>query len=103
MIIRQRILDFNIYNIGNANASSSADWSYYHIYYNAYDANDYGVIFYDQFNTSVAENTYNCPTEWNCIFNIPIPAGNNFANYAWGFESVTRTYYMPDITDIIIY
>ncbi|MBK6347025.1 MAG: C1 family peptidase [Bacteroidales bacterium] len=94
----ERILDFNIYNIGNANASSSADWSYYHIYYNAYDANDYGVIFYDQFNTSVAENTYNCPTEWNCIFNIPIPAGNNFANYAWGFESVTRTYYMPDIT-----
>ena len=94
----ERMLDFNIYNIGNADALASADWSYYHIYYNAYDANDYGVIFYDQFNTSIAENSYNCPNEWNCIFNIPIPSGDNFARYAWGEESVTRTYYMPEIT-----
>lgn len=94
----ERSMDFNIYNIGSAPALASSDWSYYQIYYNAYDANDYGVIFYDQFNTTVPENTYDCPTEWNCIFNIPIPAGDNFANYAWGMESVTRTYYMPEIT-----
>jgi hypothetical protein len=94
----ERQLEFNIYNIGNESAVSSADWSYYHIYYNAFDADDYGVIFYDQFNTSIAENTYDCPTEWNCIFNIPIPAGDNFANYAWGDESVLRTYYMPEIS-----
>ncbi|MFH1119179.1 MAG: C1 family peptidase [Bacteroidota bacterium] len=94
----ERSLTFNIYNIGNADALASADWSYYHIYYNAYDANDYGVIFYDQFNTSVAENTYYCPQEWNCIFNMPIPAGNNFAYYAWLESSVVRTYYMPEIT-----
>lgn len=94
----ERSMDFNIYNIGNAPALASSDWSYYQIYYNAYDANDYGVIFYDQFNTSVQENTYDCPTEWNCIFNIPIPAGDNFANYAWGMESVTRIYYMPQIS-----
>ncbi len=78
----ERQLEFNIYNIGDAAAPSSADWSYYHIYYNAFNADDYGVIFYDQFNTSIEENTYDCPTEWNCIFNIPIPAGDNFANYA---------------------
>lgn len=94
----ERYMDFNIYNIGTAPALASSDWSYYQIYYNAYDANDYGVIFYDQFNTSIQENTYDCPTEYNCIFNIPIPAGDNFANYAWGQESVTRTYYMPQIT-----
>lgn len=94
----ERYMDFNIYNIGTAPALASSDWSYYQIYYNAYDANDYGVIFYDQFNTSIQENTYDCPTEYNCIFNIPIPAGDNFANYAWGQESVSRTYYMPQIT-----
>jgi hypothetical protein len=96
----ERQLEFNIYNVGQEAALSSADWSYYHIYYNAFDANDYGVIFYDQFNTTVAENTYDCPTEWNCIFNIPIPAGGNFANYAWGEQSVVRTYYMPEITGL---
>jgi C1A family cysteine protease len=94
----ERKIDFNIYNAGNADAPSSADWAYYYIYYNAFDANDYGVIFYDQFNTSVAENTYECPNDWNCIFNIPIPAGNDFANYAFGEYWVERTYYMPDIT-----
>jgi len=94
----EREIEFNIYNIGNASAPSSADWSYYHIYYNAFNADDYGVIFYDQFNTSIPEDTYDCPTEWNCIFNIPIPAGDNFANYAWGTESVVRTYYMPEVT-----
>jgi len=94
----ERKIDFNIYNAGNADAPSSADWAYYYIYYNAFDANDYGIVFYDQFNTSVAENTYDCPNEWNCIFNIPIPAGDDFANYAWGDVWVERTYYMPDIT-----
>ncbi|MCU0370541.1 MAG: C1 family peptidase [Bacteroidales bacterium] len=94
----ERKIDFNIYNAGNADASSSSDWAYYYIYYNAFDADDYGIIFYDQFNTSVPENTYDCPNEWNCIFNIPIPAGDDFANYAWGELYVERTYYMPEIT-----
>jgi hypothetical protein len=94
----ERKIDFNIYNAGNADASSSADWAYYYIYYNAFDANDYGIIFYDQFNTTVPENTIFCPNDWNCILNIPIPAGDNFANYAWGDYWVERTYYMPDIT-----
>jgi hypothetical protein len=96
----ERVIDFNIYNAGNASANSSADWSYYYIYYNAFNANDYGVVFYDQFNTSVPENTYDCPTDWNCIFNIPIPAGDNFANYAWGEAYVQRIYYMPEISGL---
>jgi hypothetical protein len=94
----ERQIEFNIYNAGNQDAPSSADWAYYYIYYNAFDADDYGVIFYDEFNTTVPENTYDCPNDWNCIFNIPIPAGDDFANYAWGDYSVVRTYYMPEIT-----
>ncbi len=96
----ERLIDFNIYNIGNASANASADWAYYYIYYNAFDANDYGVIFYDQFNTSIPENTIECPNDWNCIINIPIPAGDDFANYAWGEAYVERTYYMPEITGL---
>jgi hypothetical protein len=94
----ERIIDFNIYNAGNQDAPSSADWSYYYTYYNAFNANDNGVIFYDQFNTTVAENTWECPTSYNCIFNIPIPAGNDFANYGWAETYVERYYYMPEIT-----
>ncbi|MEZ5022014.1 MAG: C1 family peptidase [Chitinophagales bacterium] len=95
--INERVIDFNIYNIGNQAASPSANWSIYYIYFNAYNANDYDVIFYDDFNTSIAQNTFNCPTDYNCIFNLNIPANSDFAYEAWGDQSVQRTYYMPQL------
>jgi len=94
----ERNIDLNIFNIGNQSADASANWSIYYIYFNAFDANDYGVLFYDEFNTSVAANTFECPTNYNCVFNLNLPAGSNFASAAWGWESVSRTYYMPNIT-----
>lgn len=97
-ILEEREVDLNIYNIGDEAALPSADWSFYYIYFNAYDAEDYGVIFYDEFNTSVAAGSYSCLSSDNCIFNYSIPAGGDFAGAAWGTESVVRTYYMPDIT-----
>jgi hypothetical protein len=97
-IPNERIIDFNIYNIGNQAASSNNHWSIYYIYFNAYDANDYGVIYYDQFNTSIAQNTYDCPTADNCVFNLSIPSGSSFTQEAWGQESQIRTYYMPELS-----
>lgn len=94
----ERELEFNIYNAGNADANPSANWSFYYIYYNAYDVEDWGVIYLDQFNTTVAADTWECPEVYNCIFNIPIAAGNDFAYYIFGAYSVVRTYYMPEIT-----
>lgn len=94
----ERLIDFNIYNIGNQTASPSSDWSFYYIYFNAYNANDYGVLFYDNFNTSVSPNSFNCPTNYNCIFNYSIPSGGSFTQTVWGLQSQVRTYYMPQIT-----
>jgi len=94
----EREIGFNIYNIGSQAASPSSDWNVYYVYFNAYDANDYGVIYYDEFNTSVAQNTFECPTADHCIFNLNIPSGSDFAYEAFGTESLFRTYYMPSIT-----
>lgn len=94
----ERVIDLNLYNIGNQAVSPSANWACYYIYYNAYNANDYGVLFYDEFNTSVAANTYSCPTSDNCVFNFSIPANGNFANVIFGSASIERTYYVPNIT-----
>ncbi len=94
----ERIIDFNLYNIGNQTASANSDWSVYYIYFNAFDANDYGVVYYDEFNTSIASNTFNCPTADNCVFNLSIPSGSNFAQEAFGMESITRSYFMPDLS-----
>ncbi len=97
-IATERMIDFNIYNIGNQTASVNNDWSIYYIYFNAFDANDYGVIYYDQFNSSIPVNTYDCPTADNCIFNLDIPSGSSFTQTAWGQQSQTRTYYMPELS-----
>jgi C1A family cysteine protease len=94
----ERKIALNLYNIGNQSLPASADWAVYYIYYNAYDANDYGIMFYDQFNTSVSPGSYDCPTTDNCVFNFDLPAGANFANLIFGIPSVERTYYVPDIT-----
>ena len=94
----EREINYNFYNIGNQTASSNADWSLYYIYYNAYDANDYGVLFYDDFNTSVSSGSYNCSSSDNCSFNYDIPAGGDFASEAFGETDIDRTYYMPDIS-----
>lgn len=94
----ERLINFNIYNIGNQTASPSSNWSFYYIYFNAYNANDYGVLFYDDFNTSVTPNSFSCPTNYNCIFNYSIPPGGSFTQTVWGLQSQVRTYYMPQIT-----
>lgn len=94
----EREIKYNFYNIGNQTASSSADWSMYYIYYNAYDANDYGVLFYDDFNTSVSSGSYDCGSSGNCSFNYDIPAGGDFAAEAFGDAEIDRTYNMPDIS-----
>ncbi len=96
--LTERNLDFNIYNIGTKAAKSSDEWAVYYIYFNAYDANDYGVIFYDEFTTSIAQNTYDCPTNNNCKFNLDIPSQSDFATEAFGTEYLYRTYNMPKIT-----
>lgn len=95
--VTEREIIYNIYNIGDQVASPNSNWSYYYIYFNAYNVNDYGVLFYDDFNTSI-EN-WDCPiTNNNCIFNYSIPSGGNFTQTVWGAPSVIRPYYMPPVT-----
>jgi len=92
-----RETEFNIYNIGSQTASSSANWSFYYIYFNSFDANDYGVIFYDEFNTSIEEWTYFCDGN-HCIINVPLASGNDLANTMFGTTTLYQTYDMPYIT-----
>lgn len=94
----ERLIDFNVYNIGSQTASASSNWSVYYIYFNAYNANDYGVVYYDEFNTSIPDNTFDCPEDYHCIINLDLPGGTNLAQLGWGENSVYRTYNMPQIT-----
>ncbi|HXB42832.1 MAG TPA: C1 family peptidase [Puia sp.] len=86
----------NIYNIGQTAVDPSSDWSYYYIYYNAFNANDYGIIFHDEFNTTIPANTASCANNDACIFNIAIPAGTNFGEVAFGTPEIYRNYFVPN-------
>ncbi|MBS1626098.1 MAG: C1 family peptidase [Bacteroidetes bacterium] len=90
---------YNIYNIGTGTAPAAADWGLYYVYYNAYNANDYGVIFYDEFNTSIQQNTYQCNTSGNqCVVNVDLPANTDFATLGFGTSTLYQNYTMPSIT-----
>ncbi len=93
----KRIADFNVYNIGNQTANSSKRWSIYYLAFNAYDANDYGVLFTCDVNTDVAPGTESCVTFNECTYNVNIPSGSDFA-YEHGFQSFGFAYTMPYIT-----
>jgi C1A family cysteine protease len=93
-----RQIEYNIYNIGDQAASSSMDWSVCYIYFNAYDANDYGFLFYDDFNTTIAPGTYDCPTSDHCIINADIQPGDNVANTVFQSNTLYQDYFVPNIT-----
>lgn len=95
-----RQIVFNIYNIGDQVASATANWSVYYIYYNAFNANDYGFLFYDEFNTTIPAGTFDCPTTDHCIINFNIQPGDNFANTVFQTPSLYQDYFVPNITGL---
>ena len=93
----ERKITFNIYNVGDEPALASEDWGLYYIYYDAYDANNYGVLFYDFFSNDVPVGTYDCPPpDYACLFHFDIPSGSSFVEEVWGYEDIERGYYVPE-------
>jgi hypothetical protein len=91
-----RTIYLNIYNVGQTSVPAS-NWQFYYMYYNAFNANDYGIIFHDAFNTTVAPGTFSCPTPDACNFNYAIPAGSSFTQVAFGQSSINRGYFVPQL------
>jgi len=94
----KRVSDFNIYNIGNETASANKQWSVYYLAFNAYDANDYGVLFNCDVNTSVAYGTESCVNFNNCTYNVNIPSGSDLGYEFSNGSSFGFAYTMPNIT-----
>ena len=102
----QRSMEFNIYNLGSSPAQASTGWGYAYIYYNAYNANDYGIVFYDNFSNSASipykdyiEMSYPAdppsPAYGGITINCNIPAEDDLANEFFDDIGLLRTYQMP--------
>jgi hypothetical protein len=99
---------FNVYNSGTTAVNASNRWSVVYMYYNAFNANDYGILthFYytDEVNGIVTFNQAGLPQTVGyagyCI-NQNIPAGKNIAATFFNeprYEYFIVDYYLPPIT-----
>ncbi len=49
---------YNAYNTGNNTVPASKDWNILYLYYNAYNANDYGILIYDYYSDDNTDGSW---------------------------------------------
>ena len=117
-----RTAKYNVFNSGENTIAASRDWNILVIYYNAYDAEDYGIILYDVYSDdygSMGEDGSfddigvtppdqgQMASWWN---HIDVPAGKSVAGtlyddpearFQWTYKmpTVTGDYYLVTIAD----
>lgn len=117
----KRKIKYNVFNAGTQDIPANKDWNIIYIYYNAYDANDYGILLYDyysdDFGSKGEDGSFSdigatgdgiSDNWWN---HIDAPAGMSIAEalyggsdarFNWGYympESITGYYYLVLIAD----
>ncbi len=110
-----RVAKYNVFNSGTDNIPASKDWNIIYIYYDAYDANNYGIILYDYYSDDQGEpgdegeltGGDGMANWWN---NVSVPAGQSVAQavyggedarFSWGYEmpNISGEYYLVLIAD----
>lgn len=106
-----RSVYYNVFNAGQNTIMASEDWNIVYVYYNAYDANDYGIIIYDYYTNDYSTtngangefdgdgafswwNYVNVESGHSVAYDFAIATGGS-ADENTRFE---YTYYMPNIT-----
>ncbi len=113
---RERSLSYNVYNIGTEAARASSDWAIGYVFYNAFDANDYGFLLYDYYSNDYGSPGQNAELQsgpglsgnwWN---HVDVPGGSSISlavtgsqdNFDWAYEvpNITGYYYLVMIADV---
>ncbi len=105
-----RVAKYNAFNSGTEEIPASTDWNMLYIYYNAYNANDYGIMLYDYYSDDYGaygddgdlsvEDPSACEGDQNWYNHINIAAGYSVAQVLYGGEDARFSwpYTMPQIT-----
>ncbi len=112
---RSRRMRYNVYNIGSKSVTANARWNICYIYYNAFNAQDFGIILYDEYtdqygtlgqNGELSSGGYGESGNWWNHINLPPQTGVaevlfNSSNIAWTYTmpSITGFYYLVCIAD----
>ena len=88
---------FNVKNIGNQTITASSNWNIYYLWVNAFNANNYGLIFRGEFTTEIPQNTYqNINTNYTRI-NYDLPPGASLSEIMSGLNYISWDYFMPQL------
>lgn len=99
----ERVVYYNVYNVGDQTASASEKWNISYMYYNAFDATDFGFILFDYYTNEFGSYGENGPLDtgygisgnwWN---HIDVESGGSVAG-VFGVDNIPWTYTMPDVT-----
>lgn len=111
---RARNIEYNVYNLGDRVIQASEEWNIAYIYYNAYDADEWGILLFDTYTDDRDSPDHNGPLEegpglsgnwWN---NIDVPGGSSVAEvfgsskFTWGYnvpENLNGYYYFVLVAD----
>ncbi len=103
-----RTCEYNVFNAGSSTISSSKNWGICLLYYNAYDANDYGILLvdfytdefgtkgtYDDWDNDEARTYLGLASQAYCWNNVDVPGGASVAG-SDPSDCFSWTYRMPD-------
>lgn len=83
----ERSATYNVFNNGDETIYASDNWNILYIYYNAYDASDYGIIFYDYYT-----NEYGSPGDEGDLDEIDPNAGDGLTGNWYSYVDVPAGY-----------
>jgi len=114
---RDRKFVYNVYNVGERTVKASERWNIVYLYYNAYDAKDYGIILYDYYTNEYGSYGENgtLGTNGDGVFNwfnyVDLPQGKSVAEavsgnpdsyFVWNYKmpsTLNGYYYLVLIAD----
>ncbi len=105
----ERVIYYNVLNSGNQTINASDDWAILYLYYNAYDAEDYGIMIFDYYKddfggakgdmAEITDPTYLYGSSSNWWTNIDVQSGKSVAESADpDYLDFAFTYTMPNIS-----
>lgn len=105
-----RVAKYNAFNSGDEEITASKDWNILYVYYNANDANDYGIMLYDYYSDDYgiygddgnldSEPGFTPQGDQNWYNHVNILAGQSVAQALYGGTDARFSwpYTMPQIT-----
>jgi hypothetical protein len=96
-----RYIEYSVQNTGSESIQAKEKWSYAYLYYNAYDANDWGMLLYHDFSgeffTKGRTGLITGPaSSGNASSNVDLPGGKSIQEMIFGNQQLLQwKYRMP--------